>query len=179
MHALFGAPKRLRPSRPSTGELGRLRGVEGRRTSGGATSPSPACYRHRCLAYRVCEVAPRRAHGPFLSEDARPVLHHASAQPSRRGSEPARQYVAVTPDDLDATRPFEVADRNDGVAALGELESQVLGEPAFKGQRVGAVVRIVGILARPHRGPARHLDGLLRVEAKIDIAVATWKLTWT
>lgn len=71
--------------------------------------------------------------------------------------------IGLASDDLDATRPVEIADRVDGVSAPRELAADIVGEAPLHGQHVRPVMRVVGVLARHHRGPARHFGRLLGV----------------
>lgn len=58
--------------------------------------------------------------------------------------------VLGPPDDLDAARPFEVADHIDRVAAPDELTPDIVGEPLLHRQHVWSVMRIVGVLTGHH-----------------------------
>jgi hypothetical protein len=72
------------------------------------------------------------------------------------------EAVVSATDDLDAARPFEVADSVDGVSAPGELPADVVIEAPLHGQNVGPDMGVVSVLTRYHRRPTRHLGRLLR-----------------
>jgi hypothetical protein len=104
--------------------------------------------------------------------DALAVLHpktKSAVSPSEGPAVAARvgageeHAVRVSADDFDAARSVKIADRVDRVTPAGELTPGVVGEAALHGEHVRPVMRVVGVLTRHHRGPARHLGRLLRV----------------
>src|ERR1700738_5449989 len=96
--------------------------------------------------------------------------YHAKAQPARRGSEPASSMPVAASRRMISTLhgPWRSPTALTGWPRRASSRRTPSGEALLDRQRVLAVMRPVGVLARDVRGPARHLGRLLRVESEID-----------